>query len=116
MNNIKKGSFGERLVEEFMKKNGYKIIEKNCRLGKKEIDIIATKDDLIIFTEVKLRNSRKYGRGFEALIRNKKRNIIKAAKDYLLKHNYDGYNVRFDVASIDEGELMYIEDAFNLNY
>ena len=116
MNNVEKGSFGEKLVEEYMIKNNYKIIDKNCRLGKKEIDIIATKENIIIFVEVKLRNSKSFGHGFDALSRNKKKNIIKAAGDYLLSHSYGNYNVRFDVASIDEGKLSYIENAFDLNY
>ena len=116
MNNREKGIYGESLVEEYMKKNEYRIIEKNYRAGKNEIDIIAVKGDVIVFVEVKLRNNRLFGMGYDALNHIKKRNIVKSAMKYLLSHNYSNYNVRFDVASIDESNLVYIENAFNLNY
>ena len=116
MNNKEKGNYGENLVENYMKRNNYNIIGKNYRLGKKEIDIVALKEKVIVFVEVKLRNSRFFGRGFEALNRTKRKNIIQAAQAYILNHHYKDFNIRFDVASIDEGKLTYIKDAFNLNY
>lgn len=107
-----KGNKGEELVVNFLLRNNYRIIERNYRIGKKEIDIIAKKDDIIIFIEVKLRSNIRFGTGLEAVNYRKQENIRRASIHYLLDHGYSDSSVRFDVASVDDGKLTYIENAF----
>ena len=77
INNRKLGSKWEHAAADYLKKSGYEILETNfrCRIG--EIDIIAEKDGIIIFVEVKLRTSTEKGMPCEAVDIKKQKKIIK---------------------------------------
>jgi putative endonuclease len=108
------GKNGEEKIVSFLKKRGWTILERNFRYQKKEVDIIASKDDIIIFVEVKARNSEQFGHGFEAVDDHKKRHILIVARYYIEKNKLQDINIRFDVASIDRGVVRYIENAFQV--
>src|SRR3989344_4381790 len=77
---------GENIACEFLKKKGYKIIERNFRKGYGEIDIIAIKDKTLVFVEVKTRTSNAYGTPFEAISYFKLKSLVKTAQfDKVLK-------------------------------
>ncbi|MDP8213144.1 MAG: YraN family protein [Candidatus Zapsychrus exili] len=106
------GKIGEDLAVSFLKKNGYKIVERNflTRIG--EIDIIAKDKKVICFIEVKTRKSLDFGVGYEAVLVSKQGKIINAAKIYLAKNNICDTDIRFDVLSIllsDDNEIKEIE-------
>jgi len=111
------GIDGEKRAILFLKKQGFRILKANYRSRVGEIDIIATRNDLIAFIEVKTRQSNDYGYPEEAVNRKKMRRIIKAAKYYLVTHDlYDKKDVRFDVLSLirkkTSFEIEYFENAF----
>lgn len=113
MNNRTKGYEKEEAVCGFLKDRGYRIIERNfnCRHG--EIDIIARKDIYICFVEVKYRNSDKSGLPEEAVTLSKIKKICKTAVYYLYSHReYYAFQMRFDVAAVDDKEIRYYENAF----
>ncbi len=112
MNNIEKGFKGEEIVQQFLLERGYRILERNFRFHHREVDIIASKEDILVFVEVKARSDDDFGRGFEAISDVKKRNIISVARYYTQKNRLYDYNVRFDVASLDRGTLQYYENAY----
>ncbi len=116
MNNVEKGKRGEEIVERYLIENGFKILAKNYRAGKNEIDLIAKLDDVIVFVEVKYRKSEHYGRGFDSINLKKIKSISRVARVFMLKNKYTNCNIRFDVASIDGGELVYYKNAFNMIY
>ena len=67
------GKCGEDLASAFLQNKGYKIIERNFRFGRNgEIDIIAKKDDLVLFVEVKNRSSEKFGGALYSINSKKK--------------------------------------------
>ena len=105
------GNSGENQAESYLKAKGYSILVKNykCKLG--EIDLIAEKDDKLVFIEVKTRSNEKFGKGFEAVTHKKVDKIRKVATVYLLQKKLQR-EVRFDVISIDKGEITHIEGAF----
>lgn len=115
------GDFGEEAVCRWMRLHGFKILERNfrCRLG--EVDIIAKKNDYIVFVEVKLRKNDSYGQAREYVTAAKQRRIIAAASLWLAQH-VTTLQPRFDVAEVyaPEGldtknpEITYIKDAFQL--
>lgn len=111
--NNPKGASGETLVCEYLIKNKYKLIERNFKNKIGEIDIIAQKDDYIVFVEVKSRDTLSFGRPSEAVNYYKQQKIKKVALSYLkFKHLMD-CAVRFDVAEVLDGKLdNYIENAF----
>ena len=85
MNNVEKGMQGEEIVQNYLIEGGYRILERNFRFHHREVDIIAAKDDILVFVEVKSRKDEDFGRGFEAISDMKKRNIISVARYYIQK-------------------------------
>lgn len=73
---------GEELATYFLKSKGYKIIERNFRKGYGEIDIIAIKNNILVFVEVKTKTSNYKGTPLEQIHYYKLRNIIKTAQFY----------------------------------
>jgi len=122
-NNKKLGNDGENTACLFLETKGYKIIEKNYRANRKEIDIIAQKDGYIIFAEVKTRSSKIYGTPSESVNIKKQQNIISAAKQFFLKseNSYSELQPRFDVIEIyrdsktKKDYVRHIEGAFITN-
>jgi len=96
----KLGNRGEKIATNFLKKQGYRIIEKNyhSRLG--EIDIVAKEGKYIVFAEVKTRCSTDFGLPEEALSYDKRRRLSKLALGYLTHRRIKDTNCRFDVVSI----------------
>ncbi|HDD35529.1 MAG TPA: YraN family protein [Candidatus Desulfofervidus auxilii] len=109
------GNKGEVLAKKFLQKNGYRILVTNYKNKLGEIDIIATKEDTIIFVEVKTRTSKRFGLGKEAVNKHKQKQIIKVAKCYL-KSLSQNFKVRFDVIGIDleNQKIEHIPNAFTL--
>lgn len=109
------GVEGEDIAAEFLKQKGYSILDRNWRSGHKELDIVAAKEEQLVFVEVKTRKGTYYGRPSDAVSPNKMRLIALAADAYVRCYRLD-MPVRFDIISIiGSGERMkveHIEDAF----
>ncbi len=109
------GKSGEELAGKYLEQKGYQVLETNWQSGHQEIDIIARKDDLLVVAEVKTRRTRFFGEPEEFVTRNKQRQLIKAANQYLLKNELD-LEVRFDIVSVllqgERHQVNHIEDAF----
>lgn len=112
MNRYKKGMQGEMIAEEFLKKKGYEILEKNfrCRFG--EIDIIALDQETLVFAEVKYRKTEMMGLPEEAVTLHKQRRICQCALFYLASHLQPERTVRFDVIAILGEQITHFEHAF----
>lgn len=98
------GKIGEQLAADFLLKNRYTIVAQNVRLSKNEIDIIAEDRDFIVFVEVKTRTclypeSGEYGIPSRAVDEGKRKNTVKAARDYLFTH-YTQKQPRIDVIEV----------------
>lgn len=114
------GNYGEDICTEKLISLGYDILHRNfkCRFG--EIDIVAKKQDIISFIEIKSRFSNSYGAPLEAVTYLKTHRIINAAKYYILINGYMNLNVRFDIMEVNfnykdkKYMLNIIEDAFRL--
>ena len=108
------GIEGEQLAKDYLKKSGWLILEMNYRYRRSEIDLIASKNDLLIFVEVKARSTTAFGLPEQFVDDKKAENIMKAADHYILEKDWKG-NIRFDIISIikkESIELEHIEDAF----
>lgn len=108
------GSRYEAAAAEYLKKQGYRILEQNfcCRSG--EIDIIAKQAEYLVFVEVKYRRNESCGNPLEAVDIRKQRRISKTALYYCMRHGYgDTCPCRFDVIAIEnDGRLVHLENAF----
>lgn len=114
------GKEGEDFAAKLLKKDGYKIKERNYRSPAGEIDIIATEGDTIAFVEVKTRSNKSFGTPEEAVNIRKQQQIIKAAMHYLQQSaKVEERPARFDVVSVSaEGKAMsgnIIKNAFELS-
>ena len=114
------GAWGEDRVAEVLQNAGYRIVRRNfrCRLG--EIDLIAVKDGILAFVEVKLRKNSLYGEAREFVTAEKQRKLRLAAS-YYISGNPAAQELqpRFDVAEVyapkgAEGpfSVHYLENAF----
>lgn len=106
---------GESIACRFLKKNGYKILEKNhrCRYG--EIDIIAREKEALCFIEVKSRKSTRFGLPEEYVDARKQKKLLKTAMSYLRKNENPDIDMRFDVISVDlkKNTCRNIKNAFD---
>jgi putative endonuclease len=109
------GKKGEDIAADHLKNAGFKILSRNWKWGKHEIDIIAENKDLIVFVEVKTRTDDYQMHPVTAVTKEKQRSIIWAADGYLQKFNINKEG-RFDVITIiKKGESFlvdHIEGAF----
>ncbi len=114
------GKKGEEVAIRFLKKRGYRLIEKNyvCKMG--EMDIIAKEKDTLVFIEVKTRTSTLFGPPQLAVHSSKQRQLSKVALNYLKEKKLEDVKARFDVVAIlleQKGEkIELIKDAFDLNW
>ncbi|RXM50769.1 MULTISPECIES: YraN family protein [unclassified Chryseobacterium] len=110
------GKIAEDMAADYLQKKEYKILTRNFRFQKAEIDIIAEKDNLIIVVEVKARSTDVFILPQEAVTKTKIRSIVLAANHYLEEFNRQN-EVRFDIISVlpDENKNLtidHIADAF----
>ncbi|MEQ0488176.1 YraN family protein [Anaerococcus murdochii] len=108
------GDFGEEITAEYLEKNGYRILDRNYSKPFGEIDIIAIKDDLIAFVEVKTRKSDDFAYAAEAVDFYKQQRIRRASQAYLMEKNMSDFLMTFDIAEVylDTRKINYIENAF----
>ena len=118
MNNISVGKKGEELAQEFLKKQGYKILETNKHFSKFcEIDIIAEDKNTLVFCEVKTRKTDICGSPFEAITKSKYQNIKKGVFFYL-QENPKYKKFRIDAVSIilePKLEIKHLKNIWILN-
>ena len=113
MNRRAFGGEGETAACEYLVRHGWKILDRNVRIGRGEIDIIARKRGAIAFIEVKRRTTNQFGTPAEAVNAEKQRRIITAAALYLQRQNLQNANVRFDVIEVTPDGINHIPDAFD---
>lgn len=109
------GKAGETEAEKFLRRAGLKVIGKNVRVGKFEIDLIAKDGNEIVFVEVKTRRSNKWGYPESSVDYKKQKGLFKAGKYYFSKHFSDKHTYRFDIIAITcepEISIEWIKNAF----
>ena len=123
----KLGDFGEKYAARYLRKNGYRVIKKNFVADSHEIDIIAQKNDTLIFVEVKTRTKGaehpNEPRPASSVTPEKQRKIIAASRVYTA-YNPTDKKKRFDVIEVyvnskngkySLAEIKHLENTFNLN-
>lgn len=112
------GQSGEERAALFLQEQGYEIVQKNYRHQKFEIDIIALKQNVLHFVEVKTRQHKMFGEPIEAITREKIQHIKQAANEFLHTTTIPFVGIQFDAIGIvmktptQEEELVFIEDLF----
>jgi len=106
---------GEVAALSYLEAKGYRVLAKNftCPMG--EIDLVMQDGDVVVFVEVKARETLAYGEPIEAVTPQKVRKIATAAQRFLVKNRMLGRSVRFDVVEVLCGEVRHTENAFTMN-
>ena len=108
------GTAYEKMAGEYLKTQGYEILQYNfrCRMG--EIDIIAKDHGYLVFIEVKYRNTSVSGSALTAVTPAKQR-VISRVAEYFLTVEYHNVDLlcRFDVIGIDGDQFTWIKNAFD---
>ena len=109
------GKFGEEQAVEYLKQQGYAILETNWTFQKAEIDIIAQKENALVFVEVKTRSSLDFGLPQDFVKPKKIQFLVKAVNEYIILNDLD-VAIRFDIIAVHKDtnnyNIEHIEDAF----
>jgi putative endonuclease len=116
MSNTLLGKWGEEQAAVHLEQKGYRILERNYRTGYGEIDLIAEREQTIVFVEVKTRSSTAFGHPEEAVTQEKLTHIVDSAESYLQEHPELIGDWRIDVISITKvrgssPEIIHFENA-----
>jgi len=109
------GVLGETLAVEFLQKNNYRIVERNWRFRKAEVDVIAQKENVLAVVEVKTRSSDYFGNPQDFVNQKKIKLLTEAINEYVISRDLD-VEVRFDIIAITKNknkfDIEHLEDAF----
>ncbi len=110
------GKKGESLAADWLEKSGFTLLHHNWRHSHYEIDIIASRSNMLHFIEVKTRRSNRFGYPEESVSDRKMENLMQAAEEFLYRHP-EWKKVQYDVLSItmgknEEADFFLIEDVY----
>jgi putative endonuclease len=112
------GRRGEARAAAHLASRGFTILDRNFRFHRNEIDLVARRDDLVIFVEVKTRSGDAFGHPLEAVTARKRREIERVARAWIQRRGRAGDDYRFDAIAVTEGprgaELVHVEDAWRV--
>ena len=113
------GAWGEELAARHLERQGWTIAARNYRVGRKEIDLVAMRGEVVAFVEVKTRSGEALGHPLEAVTPRKRAEIASVAAGWLERHGRDSLVCRFDAIAIlpgPDGEpvVTHLEDAWGV--
>lgn len=116
--NQRLGDIGERIAARWLTRKGWRIVYRRFRNGRRDIDLVAQRDELVAFVEVKARKGSEFGDPVEAVNHRKQRELAKSAHVWIDRHGRTDEAYRFDVVGVlVDGErvlVKHVEDAFRL--
>jgi len=112
------GELGERIAERWLRRQGWRVVQRRYRSGHRDIDLVVERDGTVAFVEVKARRGSQFGDPVEAVNWNKQRQLIRSASTWIDRHGKPSECYRFDVVGVlVEGErvrVRHIANAFSL--
>ncbi len=112
---INTGKLGEQMALEYLLQNGFVILHQNWRHSNWEVDMIASKNNVLHFIEVKTRRTKKFGYPEDDVTKKKVTNLINASEEFLFVYP-EWKRIQFDILSInllknEPAEFFFIEDV-----
>ena len=112
------GEIGERVAERWLRHKGWRILQRRFRNGHRDIDLVAERDGLVAFVEVKARKGIEFGLPVEAVNWRKQRELTRSAHVWISRHGRPDDTYRFDVIGVlvagSAVRVRHVEDAFSL--
>jgi putative endonuclease len=111
---------GEDLAARYLAERGWLILGRNLRDGRREIDLVIQRQDVVAVVEVKTRRGRRFGHPLEAITPKKRSEVIAAARGVVARLDLrPGMTIRFDAVSVlwhenRPPEILHIPDAWRV--
>ena len=119
MSSMTFGKESEQAAGTYLQKHGYRILHRNYRIARGEIDLVADHQGTVVFVEVKARRSERFGLPVQAVDFRKQEHLIHVAQHYLHRYHYGDRQCRFDVVVVTQStsgktKIELIQNAFEL--
>lgn len=113
------GDEGEKLAARYLEGAGWTILDRNFRLGHKEIDLVAWRAGVVSFVEVKTRSGTGFGHPLDAITPKKRGEIRRVAEAWIQRFGRPGFDYRFDAIAIQvspngSSTIEHVEDAWQI--
>jgi putative endonuclease len=108
----REGARAEQLAADLLRREGYTILEQRFRFHRHDIDLVARKESVVVFVEVKSRASRRFGTAAESVTHRKQYELVRAAGAWLQRHGRPGDLCRFDVVTVEGAQVQWLQSAF----
>jgi len=114
---LRLGKLGEEMASNALRSEGYRITDRNLKVDKREIDIVAIDGGALVFIEVKTRSGHSHGKPAEAVDKTRRIRMRKAGELYAMYKRLKDVSIRFDVVTVDfaddpKGKVEIIKNAF----
>jgi len=112
------GRMAEDRAAKLLEGRGYRVVDRNYRESRGELDIIAWHGDVLVFVEVRARHADGFGDVAESIGASKQAAVIRTARGYLRTHDLEDVPVRFDVVTFAGEDLERVRvypNAFEVN-
>jgi putative endonuclease len=112
------GELGERIAERWLRRHGWRVIQRRFRNGHRDIDLVMEREGMVAFVEVKARRGSEFGDPVEAVNWKKQKELTRSAHVWIDRHGRPFESYRFDVVGIlmdgDRVRVRHVADAFAL--
>lgn len=113
------GELGERIAERWLRRRGWRVVQRRFRSGHRDIDLVVERDGQIAFVEVKARRGDRFGDPVEAVNWKKQRELGRSARVWIGRHGQALEAYRFDVIGVlvagERVRVRHVENAFPLH-
>lgn len=113
------GELGERVAARWMERQGWRVVQRRFRNGRRDIDLVMERDGTVAFVEVKARRGSSFGTPVEAVNWRKQKELTKSAHVWIDRHGRPEEDYRFDVVGVlVEGSrvrIRHVTDAFPIH-
>lgn len=112
------GELGERIAERWLRRRGWRVLQRRFRNGHRDIDLVVERDGTVVFVEVKARKGAEFGGPVQAVNHRKRKQLERSAMVWIDRHGRDMESYRFDVVGVlVDGaavRVCHVENAFSL--
>src|ERR1700710_2626317 len=112
------GELGERIAERWLRRQGWRVVQRRFRAGHRDIDLVVERDGTVAFVEGKARRGREFGDPVEAVKWSKQKQLVRSASVWIDRHGRPAESYRFDVVGVlvegDRVRVRHVPNAFSV--
>jgi putative endonuclease len=110
------GVLGERIAERWLRRRGWRVVQRRFRSGHRDIDLVVEQDGIVAFVEVKARRGAEFGGPVQAVNWRKRKELERSATVWIDRHGREAETYRFDVVGVllngADVRVCHVENAF----